>query len=176
MHKQLLLPDDDYWYWLAAAHRMTAPDFDLQAWRDIAQGHAAAHGNTARRDRQHEWEQKLGQALLAGTGWAHRITKPTVNTALPAIGDIGNTSLTAQLTAQVHTWRQWWKVDEHIPQAHCDPHLEDTAPKELTTEAFFKAAASFKAGTAHTDGLRPGTLYGISAPANPEVGRGSTSH
>jgi hypothetical protein len=58
-------------------------------------------------------------------------------------------------------------VDESAAgtQVRCEPHLEASPPAELSTGALFAAAASFKAGTAHTDGLRPGTLFGISTQA-----------
>jgi hypothetical protein len=105
MHSQHTLQDEDYWFWLAVAHRMPDPGFDLPAWRSVATAHADAQGNAVRKEQQADWDSKLGQALRDGTGWAHRITKPTAPSALPHIGETGNTSLTVQLAAQVTIWR-----------------------------------------------------------------------
>jgi hypothetical protein len=116
MYKNGFFPDEDYWYWLAAAGRMPHPDFDHGARRAIVQAQAGAHGNTILRVATAESEAKVSQALTQGTGWAHRISKPTEIPALPQIGPDGNTYLSAQLAAQVDIWRTWWRVDADIPQ------------------------------------------------------------
>jgi hypothetical protein len=97
MHKQQVLPPEDYWYWLAAAHRVPDPDFDTGAWRDIASAQATHLGNTELKAHTQAWKEKVRHALAHGTGWAHRITKPDEAPALPRIGTEGNTSLAAQL-------------------------------------------------------------------------------
>jgi hypothetical protein len=77
---------------------------------------AVQEDHSIRQDKGRHWEAKLAQAFQAGTGWAHRLSKPQEHPPLPTHGPQRSTSLADQLQAQEEIWHSWWQVGQTLPQ------------------------------------------------------------